>query len=192
MSEAKAFAWRQMLVEYLEAGAIAVVLAAFIMTFIARSFTVDGVSMYPTLHNGERLLVDEISYRFHAPRRGDIVVFRYPANPSERFIKRVIGLPGDTVVVQNGAVYLNGIKLHEPYIAEPTYERPGTYVVPPGTLFVMGDNRNNSEDSRFPDVGYVPRGNVIGKAVFRFWPLSRMGLIERPQALASPLLDQQK
>lgn len=166
--------------EYAEAIVIAVILALFIMTFIARSFSVDGSSMYPTLHHGERLLVDEISYRFRAPERGDIIVFKYPANPKAKFIKRIVGLPGDTILIRDGTLFLNGEPISEPYLGERMVGDYGPYVVPPGTVFVLGDNRNYSEDSRYRDVGYVPRNYIVGRAVLRFWPLDRIGLIKRP------------
>ena len=95
------------------------IMAALIMTFVARAYTVNGESMLPTLHHGERLLVDKLSYRFVEPARGDIVVFKYPANPKEQFIKRIIGVPGDTVAIKNGIVYVNGIALEEDYISAP-------------------------------------------------------------------------
>lgn len=166
--------------EYVEAIVMAVVLAAFIMTFIARSFSVEGQSMEPTLHNGERLLVDEVTYRFRPPARGEIVVLRFPADPRMRFIKRVIGVPGDSIQIQNGRVILNGRPLEEPYIAEAVRGEFGPYVVPPGTVFVLGDNRNHSEDSRFPPVGYVARRLIIGRAILRYWPLTRIGIVRRP------------
>lgn len=166
--------------EYVEAIIMAVVLAAFIMTFIARSFSVEGQSMEPTLHNGERLLVDEITYRFREPQRGEIIVLRFPANPRMRFIKRVIGVPGDNLLIQNGRVVLNGRPLEEPYIAEAVQGEFGPYVVPPGTYFVLGDNRNHSEDSRFQAVGYVPKRLIVGRAILRYWPPTRIGLVRRP------------
>lgn len=172
--------------EYVEAIVMAVVLAAFIMTFIARSFSVEGRSMEPTLHNGERLLVDEISYRFTNPARGEIVVLRFPADPRMRFIKRVIGVPGDNIVVQGGRVVLNGRPLEEGYIAEPVAGDFGPYVVPPGTYFVLGDNRNHSEDSRFPAVGYVPKRLIVGRAIVRFWPVTRLSLVRRPAPWTTP------
>lgn len=172
--------------EYVEAIVMAVVLAAFIMTFIARSFSVEGQSMEPTLHNGERLLVDELSYRFRAPQRGEIVVLRFPADPRYRFIKRVIGIPGDNIVVQGGRVVLNGTPLEEGYIKEPVLGEFGPFVVPPGTVFVMGDNRNHSEDSRFPPVGYVPRKLLVGRAIVRFWPVTRLSLVRKPAPWNTP------
>ena len=106
--------WRDLL----ETVGGAVVLALFIMTFIARAFTVDGPSMLPTLQSGEKLLIDKVTYRFRPPQRGEVVVFRYPANPKEHFIKRVIGIPGDTISIQDGIVYINGQKLEEDYLME--------------------------------------------------------------------------
>ncbi|HHW13923.1 MAG TPA: signal peptidase I [Firmicutes bacterium] len=173
-------ATKSVLQEYVEAIVMAVVLAAFIMTFIARSFSVEGHSMEPTLHNGERLLVDELTYRFRDPARGEIVVLRFPADPRMRFIKRVIGVPGDTILLQNGRVYLNGRPLEEGYIAEPVAGDFGPYVVPPGSYFVLGDNRNHSEDSRFQAVGYVPKRLIVGRAILRYWPPTRIGIVRRP------------
>ncbi len=171
--------------EYVEAVVMAVVLAAFIMTFIARSFSVEGYSMEPTLHNGERLLVDEVTYRFRPARRGEVVVLRFPANPRMRFIKRVIGVPGDSVMIQGGRVILNGRPLEEGYIAEPVRGDYGPYVVPPDSYFVLGDNRNHSEDSRYPAVGYVPKRLIVGRAILRYWPLTRVGLVQLPAPWAT-------
>ncbi len=143
--------------------------------------------MLPTLENGQRLLVDRLTYRFREPQRGDIVVFRYPANPSQHFIKRVIGVPGDEVYIARGTVFVNGVALQEDYINGPMFTgRPfGPVVVEPGTYFVLGDNRNNSEDSRDRRVGLVPRQNIIGRAVWRYWPLSDMSVIKAPEFLQS-------
>lgn len=165
--------WR----EYAETVGGAVVLAVFIMVFIARSFTVDGPSMMPTLRSGERLLVDKLTYRFREPQRGEIIVFRYPSDPSHHFIKRVIGLPGDRVEIRGGLVYINGVALEESYTNSPTISRFTSGIVPAGHYFVLGDNRNNSQDSRSPLVGYVPRKLVVGRAILRFWPLTRAGLL---------------
>jgi signal peptidase I len=166
--------------EYVEALVMAVILAAFIMTFIARSFSVEGNSMEPTLRSGERLLVDELTYRFRPARRGEIVVLRFPANPRMRFIKRIIGLPGDGILIQAGRVILNGRPLEEGYLSEPVEGEYGPYVVPPGAYFVLGDNRNHSEDSRYPAVGYVPQRLIVGRAILRYWPPTRIGLVRLP------------
>lgn len=165
--------------EWVETFVVAAVLAAFIMAFVARSVWVDGQSMEPNFHHGERLLVDEVTYRFRPPQRGEVVVVRIPSKPAP-FIKRVIGLPGDTLYLKDGRLLLNGEAVDEPYLAEPTARNWGPYVVPPDAVFVLGDNRNNSEDSRFTEVGYVPRRHIIGRAVARYWPLGRVGLIRKP------------
>jgi signal peptidase I len=179
---------------------MALVLALLIRTFLFQAFYIPSPSMEPTLTMGDRVLVDKIPYYFHPPRRGDIIVFENP-NPgavpdrgvvggffhwllqglgaqqpeNEDFIKRVIGLPGDTVEGKNGFVYVNGKKLDEPYLTQTT--RPFAAVkVPAGKLFVMGDNRGNSLDSRF-GLGYVPIDKVVGKAFIIIWPPSRFGLL---------------
>ncbi|MDI3257199.1 MAG: signal peptidase I [Kyrpidia sp.] len=164
--------WRE-LWEWAVAIVVALLLAYLIRLFVFEIFVVDGESMEPTLHNEERLIVDKIVYDFGSPYYGDVVIFRYPADPTQDFVKRVIGLPGDRIEIRNGVVYRNGQPLSEPYIAELPRAPYGPVVVPPGHLFVMGDNRNHSKDSRDPTVGMVPDGNVIGRADVIFWPFSR-------------------
>lgn len=154
---------------------IAVVLAFFIRYFIVELYVVDGSSMEPTLHNSQRLVVNKFIYRFKAPERGDVVVFRYPSDPSRDFIKRVIALPGDTIEIKDSRVYVNGQLQNEPYILEKNIV--GSYplsTVPNGRIFAMGDNRNNSKDSRFPDVGFVSEELVKGKAFLVFWPFNQI------------------
>jgi len=170
--------------ELVETLIMAGIMAALIMTFVARAYTVNGESMLPTLHHGERLLVDKLSYRFTEPKRGDIVVFKYPANPKEQFIKRIIGVPGDLVSVQNGIVYVNGVALAEDYITAPARIGFREQRVPEGAYFVLGDNRNNSEDSRFSGVGFVPRENIVGRALWRYWPLTEVSVMHRPEIFA--------
>ena len=140
--------------------------------------------MLPTLEHNQRLLVDKLTYRFRQPRHGDIVVFRYPANPKEEFIKRIIAVPGDLVAIANGKVYVNGNVLAEDYILEPPIRGFSPHIVPEGYYFVLGDNRNDSLDSRDPRVGFVPRENIIGRAVWSYWPLDRVGIFRIPEALA--------
>ncbi len=172
--------WRDLL----ETVGGAVILALFIMTFIARAFTVDGPSMLPTLHSGEKLLIDKVTYRFRPPQRGEVIVFRYPANPTEHFIKRVIGIPGDTIAIQDGVVYINGQKLEEDYLMEKARGSMAPVKVPPNAVFVLGDNRNNSHDSRSRLVGFVPYRLIEGRAVWRYWPLQALQVLELPPVFA--------
>lgn len=153
---------------------IAVVLAFFIRYFIVELYMVEGPSMRPTLVNSERLVVNKFIYRFKQPERGEVLVFKYPRDQSRDFIKRVIAIPGDTIEVKEGRVFLNGQLLNETYILERTRGSYPLSTVPEGHVFVMGDNRNNSEDSRFKDVGFVPYTLIKGKAVIVFWPLDHI------------------
>ncbi|MCI5567798.1 MAG: signal peptidase I [Veillonellaceae bacterium] len=153
---------------------IAVALALFIRQFIVELYVVDGPSMRPTLLSEERLVVNKFVYRVRNPERGEIIVFKYPRDTSRDFIKRVIAVPGDTIKIEDGRVYVNRELKDEPYILEKTLSDYPEATVPEGHIFVMGDNRNNSEDSRFADVGFVPYELVKGKAVLVFWPLDNM------------------
>lgn len=166
--------------ELLETVVSAVLIAAFIMIFIARAYTVNGDSMLPTLQHGERLLVDKISYRFVEPSRGEIIVFKNPADTSEQFVKRVIGLPGDKVAISQGVVYVNDQLIEENYTFAPARIGFSPQIVPEGTYFVLGDNRNNSEDSRFSRVGFLPRNLIVGRAIWRYWPLTQVDILFRP------------
>jgi len=158
--------WGRFALDIIETLVLAVVLFIGINAVSAR-VRVDGFSMRPTLENGEFVLVNKISYRFSEMERGDIIVFHFPFNPEEELIKRVIGLPGDRVMVENSQVYVNGQILNEPYIAQaPIYT--GEWTVLDGQLFVLGDNRNNSNDSK--DWGLLPAENVVGKAILIYWP----------------------
>ncbi|KXS45484.1 MULTISPECIES: signal peptidase I [unclassified Candidatus Frackibacter] len=161
--------------EYLEAIIIAIILSFLIITFIIQAFYIPSGSMRPTLKPGDRLFVNKFIYRFEDPERLDIIVFKYPVDPRKKFIKRVIGLPGDRVRIEDGTVYVNGNPLKEDYTLSQGYSDYQKVKVPPKNYFVLGDNRNNSEDSRF--WGFVPRQNIVGEAWIRFWPLNRIGLI---------------
>jgi signal peptidase I len=135
---------------------------------------VESVSMQPSLYEGDYVVVNRLAYRLGEMRRGDIIVFYFPLDPERRFIKRLIGLPGDQIVVHGGQVLVNGQPLAEPYLAAPPrYE--GEWRVEDGELFVLGDNRNNSADSK--DWGLLPAENVIGKAILVYWPPGDSGLI---------------
>ena len=153
---------------------VAVVLAFFIRQFVVELYVVDGPSMRPTLQSRERLVVNKFIYRFRAPEHGEVLVFRYPRNPSRDFIKRVIAVPGDTIEIKDGRVFVNQKLMNEPYILEKTLSDYPQATVPEGHVFVMGDNRNNSEDSRFADVGFVPYDLIKGKAVLVFWPVDQL------------------
>ena len=152
---------------------VAVALAMFIRTFIVELYVVDGPSMRPTLESEERLVVNKFIYRFRPPEKGDVLVFQYPRDPSRDFIKRVIAVPGDTIEIREGRVLVNDQLLTEDYILEKTRSEYPKSTVPEGRIFVMGDNRNNSEDSRFADVGFVPYDLIKGKALLVFWPISQ-------------------
>jgi signal peptidase I len=158
--------WKRFVLDILETLVLAVVLYFGINAVSAR-VRVDGFSMRPTLQDGEYILVNKLAYQFSEPVRGDIVVFVFPINPEEDLIKRIIGIPGDSITIQDGVLTVNGVVVQEPYInAPPAYN--GTWQVPEGELFVLGDNRNDSRDSH--QWGLLPIGNVIGRAVLIYWP----------------------
>lgn len=156
---------------------VAIALAMLIRTFIVELYMVEGPSMTPTLLNGERLVVSKFIYRFQKPVKGEVVIFRYPRDPSRDFIKRVIATAGDTIEIRDGRVFVNGQLLDEDYIKEKTRGSYPLSTVPAGTVFVMGDNRNNSEDSRFPEVGFVPLELLKGKAILVFWPVGNFKML---------------
>lgn len=167
-----------MIRELIESLAIAAVLTTFILLFVARSFVVDGSSMYPALENRQRLLVEVISYRFREPKRGEIIVFNQ--GDHRRLIKRVIGLPDDMVEIRDRVVYINGSPLDEGFIAENAYSDYGPIFIPEDHYFVLGDNRNNSDDSR-GSVGFLARDLIIGRAIARFWPITKLSIFKIPQ-----------
>ncbi len=165
------------LVDILETLLLSVVLF-FLINAVSARIKIDGSSMEPNLHHGEFVIVSKINYRFGEPERGDVVVFDFPRNITQEYIKRIIGLPGEQIRVEGGKVFINGVLLTEPYLKmEPRYE--GEWVVPESTLFVLGDNRNNSSDSH--TWGIVPMENVIGEALLIYWPPSSWGLINGTQ-----------
>lgn len=168
-------------VDILETLLLSVILFLIINAVSAR-IKIDGSSMEPTLHHGEFIIVSKLNYRFGEPERGDIVVFDYPRNITQEYIKRVIGLPGDHVRIEDQKVYVNGQEVSEPYLnAPPVYE--GEWDVPDEALFVLGDNRNNSSDSH--NWGVVPMENVIGEAFFVYWPPESWGLIQQPNPVSA-------
>ena len=156
---------------------ISLVISCFIIIFLYQPVKVEGTSMMPSLEDQERIFVNKFVYRWEPIARGDIVVFRYPRDPSKSFIKRVIGLAGDHVQIEAGRVSVNGVLLDEDYVPR-AYEDQRSYpeiVVPPGSYFVLGDHRSLSNDSR--DFGPVEQSFIYGKAVFGYWPVDRMGRV---------------
>jgi signal peptidase I len=168
---------RRTVMDVIETLVLAGILFLVINTVSAR-IRVDGYSMEPTLKTGEFVFVNRLIYKLGSPSHGDVIVFRYPRDPEQEFIKRVIGLPGDRVQIERGQVMVNGQVLTEPYISAPPAYRLDEVRVPENQLFVLGDNRNNSSDSH--QWGMVPMEDVIGKAVLVYWPPDRMGLIKSP------------
>jgi signal peptidase I len=153
----------------------AVLIALLIHVFLAQATRVYGQSMQPNLHTNERLVVEKLSYRFHGPRRGDVIVLHDPSGGSELLIKRVIGLAGERVTVADGRVFIDGVALEEPYLNQETQGSGRSWLVPPLHVFVMGDNRQASRDSR--SFGTVPSDVIIGRALFRYWPLDLIGVL---------------
>lgn len=158
--------------------AIAVAAALFLNYFVIINSTVPSGSMEPTIMTGSRMLGLRLSYTFSEPERGDIIVFKYPDDTSQNFVKRIIGLPGETVEIKDGCVYIDGEILEEDYLTVVTEGDFGPYEVPEGCYFVLGDNRNNSHDSRYWTNTYVPEEYIIGKALLCYWPLSNIGLLK--------------
>ncbi|MCL2925719.1 MAG: signal peptidase I [Trichodesmium sp. MAG_R04] len=172
--------WQQQK-ENIKVVGIALFLSLFIRILIAEPRYIPSDSMMPTLKVGDRLVIEKVSYNFHPPVTGDIIVFeppqqlqRYGYDKNQAFIKRIIGLPGDIIKIEHGIVSINEQPLAENYIAEPPeYALPTSVKIPKDKYFVMGDNRNNSNDSHV--WGFLPRKNIIGRAIFRFWPYQRLG-----------------
>jgi len=151
------------------------VLMFLIIRLAVQNFNIDGHSMEPNLHDQELILVDKWSYIFHTPSRGDVIVFQAPPNPTQDYIKRIVGLPGDVITVQDNTVFVNGKRLQEKYIDEHyqgnPYQPIVNSIVPPNSYFVMGDNRGGSSDSR--EWGCVPKESVVGRAALIYWPFGQ-------------------
>jgi signal peptidase I len=170
------------ILDMVETLVLAVVLYLIIQTLTQR-IKIESTSMLPTLYENDYVVVNRLAYKLGQPSRGDIIVFKYPPDPTAiPYIKRVIGLPGDHVHLENGKLYINGVALSEPYLKVVT-AGSGDWTVPDGNLFVMGDNRNNSSDSR--SWGWVPLGNVIGKAEVIYWPPQHWTQLHFPSAVAA-------
>jgi len=175
--------WKHVLVDLIETVVLAFVLFLIINAVSAR-VRVDGLSMLPTLKDGEFVLVNRLTYRLGEPARGDIIVFRSTTQPSLDLIKRIVGIPGDQLRIADGQVVVNGKALIEPYIsAEPRYT--GEWAIPADHLFVLGDNRNDSSDSHA--WGLLPTENIIGKAILIYWPPPEWAMIDHVKiAVAAP------
>ena len=153
---------------------IALVLVFCIRTFVIEIFNIDGFSMYPTLENGNKLIVNKFVYKIKNPEKGEIIVFKLPEDDKMFYIKRIIALPGDKVEIKNDVVFVNNKPLKEEYIRDFTKGYHQSIEIPEGQYYVLGDNRSNSKDSRFNDVGCIPIKNIKGKGMVVFWPLERI------------------
>ncbi|MBI4478943.1 MAG: signal peptidase I [Acidobacteria bacterium] len=153
-------------------------IAGVVIVFLYQPVKVEGTSMMPRLSDQERIFINKFVYRFEPIHRGDVIVFHYPLDPAKSYIKRVIGLPGETVRMVDGEVFVNGRKLTEPYVLSiyRDHQSHGPIVVPYGEFYVLGDHRNSSNDSRL--WGTVARKYIYGKAVFVYWPMERFGFVE--------------
>jgi len=162
--------------DLLKFAALATIIVLPIRAYVAQPFVVSGRSMVPTFQNGQYLIVDEISYRFHSPQRGDVIIFKYPKDPTKYFIKRVIGLPGETVEIKGNDIKIynsenpDGLKLDQPYVENVSSNELKT-MLGETDYFVMGDNRRESSDSRY--WGALPRDMIVGRALLRLLPLAQ-------------------
>lgn len=173
----------QELMGYVKILIVAAVLALLINNFVIINASVPTGSMIHTIMKGDRLIGFRLAYIFSAPKRGDVIIFKYPDDTTQKFVKRVIGLPGDVVEIKREddgvKVYVNGTILSEPYLHEEMYaSKDYTFIVPADSYFVMGDNRNDSKDSRYWINTYVPKDYILAKAVFKYY--SKFALFERP------------
>ena len=173
------------LVREVATTALLVLVVVGVSRLLVQNVQVRGLSMYPTLQNNEYMLVDTISYRFHPPRRGDIIIFHPPVD-REDYVKRVIGLPGDLVAVKDGTVYIDGKRLSEPYVRMPHTYSWGPERVPAGHLFVLGDNRDASYDSHLwtsdqgQPIPFLAEDKVIGRAMLAYWPPGQLHFFTAP------------
>lgn len=162
--------------------AVAIVAAILIKNYLIINANVPTGSMENTIQPGDRLIGNRLAYMSSEPERGDIVIFSYPDNENETYVKRIIGLPGETITIEDAKIYINGstVPIDEPYLKEEWVEETGPYVfeVPEDCYFVLGDNRNNSWDARYWTNTYVSKEKILGEAIFTYWPLSQFGKLE--------------
>lgn len=168
--------WQSELIQWAVVIIGAVILAVLINSFVIVNAQIPSGSMENTIMTGDRVFGNRLAYAFSDPERFDIIIFKYPDDESQLFIKRIIGLPGETVEIRDGNIYINGsdTPLEDVETKEPMVGSFGPYTVPEGCYFVMGDNRNNSRDSRYWEHTFVSKDEILGKAVFRYWPLNKM------------------
>lgn len=166
------------IIEWIKAIAFALVLALVIRGFIFEPMIVPSGSMIPTIQINDRIVVNKFTYRFEEPDYNDIVVFKYPDDPKQTFVKRLVGKGGDVIEIKDNVLYRNSEPIQEPYLNGEMYSDFGPYKVPEDHYFMLGDNRNNSKDSRFWENKYVSREQIIGKATYRIWPINRIGKLK--------------
>ena len=172
--------WKNELIQWAAVLAAAAALALFINGVLIVNAEIPSGSMENTIMPGDRVFGNRLAYVFGEPERFDIIIFRYPDDESQLFIKRVIGLPGETVEIRNGQIFIDGsdAPLDDVATKEPMLGTFGPYTVPEGSYFVMGDNRNNSKDSRYWDHTFVTEDEILGKAALRYWPLNEIKLLK--------------
>jgi len=172
------------LLDFIETIVIALAFFVLIYFFLMQPHQVKGNSMYANFHDGEYVLTEKVSYYFNDPQRGDVVVFKSPLNVEQDYIKRVLAIPGDTIKISQGKIYINNKELKEPYLPSDSFTLPASFLtenkeitVPEGKFITIGDNRNHSSDSR--EWGYVKKEDIIGRSFFRYWPINKMGIIPK-------------
>ena len=178
--EDQPFSLKKEIISWLQIIVAAVVIALLLNNFVIANSRVPTGSMENTIMSRSRVIGSRLAYLKDDPQRGDIVIFHYPDDESIYYVKRVIGLPGETVMIEDGKVYINGsdTPLDEPYLAEPMEGSYGPYTVPEGCYFMLGDNRNNSRDARFWENKYVKKDKIIAKVLFCYYPISRFGAVK--------------
>lgn len=165
--------------EWIKAILLAVVLALAVRLFLFEAIVIHQSSMYPNFQEGDRVVIGKLMYHFKPPDRGDVIVFK-TKDMTRPFIKRAIGLPGETVEIHDNAVYIDGERLSEPYLYQTMYGEYGPVTVPDKCIFALGDNRNNSEDSRYEAVGMIPFKDIRGRVLMRLWPFDKLKWIANP------------
>lgn len=172
--------------DFLETSVVGLSIFVVAYLFLVQPHEIKGSSMEPSFHNGEYILTDKISYKMRSPERGEVIIFKAPRNPDVDYIKRIIGLPGERVKVQNGTVYVNDQAVKETYLQDLTSLFPGSMMqegveisIPDGSYFVLGDNRPHSSDSR--EFGPIQANLIIGRAVIRYWPFPQFAVLSKAQ-----------